>query len=76
MLFFPNYSYLGYNIVSFKNMNVGAFIEQVLKLILALLYGLELCLFDSWDEVTFIHLITAGYFTSNKEHGETDSHIS
>lgn len=53
-VFSPNYSYLRYNSLSFKNMNEGAFTEQILKLILTLFYGFELHLFDSKDEVTFI----------------------
>lgn len=59
-----------------KNMNVGAFIEQIFKLILAPVYGFKLHLFAFKDQVTFIYLKIAGYFTSTEEHGETNSHIS
>lgn len=59
-----------------KNMNVGAFIEQIFKLIPAPVYGFKLHLFAFEDQVTFIYLKIAGYFTSTEEHGETNSHIS
>lgn len=53
-IFSPSYFYLRYNSFPFKNMNVGVFSEQILKLILTLLCGLELHLFESDDEVIFI----------------------
>lgn len=73
--FLPNYPYPWYNTLSFKNMNVGAFIEQIFKLILAPVYGFKLALI-CFRGSSNLYLKIAGYFTSTEEHGETNSHIS